>query len=120
MSLLPYILFQAQRQSEALQKAFLPTFFSEKSRLTFLLGGQLHALAVVQDALAQAQVLGGALQQLIVRQELQALLQAHLLGGRQAQGVVGAGSAHVGQLLLLAHVDGDVLALGVSPTIMPA
>ena len=39
----------------------------------------LHPIAVVQNPLAQPQVLRGDLQQLVVRQELQALLQACLL-----------------------------------------
>ena len=76
------------------------------------LGCLAHAGAVVQQALAEAEVLGGALQQLIVGQELQALLQGHGPGGGETQGVVRAGGAHIGQLLLLAHVDGDVLRLG--------
>ena len=42
----------------------------------------------------------------------QTLLQAHLLGGHQPQRLVGAAGPHVGQLLLLADVDGDVLAPG--------
>ena len=38
---------------------------------------RLHALLVVQNGLAHPQALGGDLQQLVVRQELQTLLQAH-------------------------------------------
>ena len=67
---------------------------------------------MVQNALAQAQVLRGDLQQLVVGQKFQALLQGHLPGRDQPQGLVGAGGPHVGQLLLLADVDGDVLLLG--------
>ena len=52
------------------------------------------------------------LEQLVVGEELEALLQAHLLGRDETQRVVRAGSAHVRQLLLLAHVDRDVLLLG--------
>ena len=37
----------------------------------------LHADLMVEDTLAQAEVFGGDLQQLVVSQELQALLQAH-------------------------------------------
>ena len=36
---------------------------------------RLHAPLVVQDGLADAEVLGGDLQQLVIRQEFQALLQ---------------------------------------------
>ena len=67
---------------------------------------------MVQDGLADAEVLGGDLQQLVVRQELQALLQAHLPGRHQTQSVIAAGGTGVGQLLLLADVHHDVLLLG--------
>ena len=50
----------------------------------------LHALVVVQDLLADAQILRGDLQQLVLCQELQAALQAQLADGDQAQSVVGA------------------------------
>ena len=72
----------------------------------------LHPLLMVQNPLADAQTLGGDLQQLVVRQELQALLQAQDPMGHQAQGLVAAAGPHIGQLLLLADVDGDVLLLG--------
>ena len=72
----------------------------------------LHTQAVVKDALAQTQVLGGDLQKLIVGKELKALLKAHLAGRHKAQSLVGAGSAHIGQLLLAADVYGDILGLG--------
>ena len=74
--------------------------------------GGLHAQLFVEDRLADAQVLGRDLKQLVVGEELEALLQAHLLGRDKAQRVVRAGSAHVRELLLLAHVDRDVLLLG--------
>ena len=51
----------------------------------------LHALFVVEDGLADAQALGGDLQQLVVGQELQTLLQTQAAGRHQAQGLVGAG-----------------------------
>ena len=60
----------------------------------------LHALVVVQDLLADAQILRGDLQQLILCQELQAALQAQLADGDQAQSVVGAGRTGVGQVLV--------------------
>ena len=78
----------------------------------FVAVGGLHAQLFVEDRLADAQVLGRDLKQLVVGEELEALLQAHLLGRDKAQRVVRAGSAHVRQLLLLAHVDRDVLLLG--------
>ena len=74
--------------------------------------GSLHALFVVENGLAHAQALGGDLQQLVIGQELQALLQAQLPGRHQAQGLVGPGGPHIGHLLLLADVDGNVLLLG--------
>ena len=74
--------------------------------------GGLHPLLVVQDGLAHPQALGRDLQQLVVRQELQALLQTHLPGRHQPQRLVGAGGPHIGHLLLAAHVDRDILLLG--------
>ena len=65
---------------------------------------------MVQDALADAQVLGGDFQQLVGRQELKAALEAEFGDGHQTQGVVAAGGAGVGQVLRLADVDRDVLA----------
>ena len=65
----------------------------------------LHALVVVQDLLADAQILRGDLQQLILCQELQAALQAQLADGDQAQSVIGTGSTGIGQVLGLADVD---------------
>ena len=53
----------------------------------------LHPVAVVQDALAQPEVLRGALQQLVVSQELQALLQRHLAGRDEAPGAQTAADA---------------------------
>ena len=73
---------------------------------------RFHTLFVVQNGLAHPQALGSDLQQLVVRQEFQALLQAHLHGGSEPQGIVGAGGTGVGQLLLLAHVHRHVLAAG--------
>ena len=65
---------------------------------------------MVQDLLADAQVLRGDLQQLVLCQELQAALQAQLADGDQAQSVVGAGRTGVGQVLGLADVHVHILA----------
>ena len=80
----------------------------ESSLLQLALG--LHALVVVQDLLADAQILRGDLQQLILCQELQAALQAQLADGDQAQSVIGTGSTGIGQVLGLADVDIHILA----------
>ena len=82
--------------------------------------GGLHTLLVIQDGLAHTQALGRDLQQLVVRQKLQTLLQTHLAGRYQTQCLIGTGGAHIGHLLLLAHVDRNVLLLGETPTIMPS
>ena len=71
----------------------------------------LHAALVVENALADAQALGRDLEQLVVREELQALLQTQLARRHEAQRVVRAGGTGIGQLLFLADVDGDVLLL---------
>jgi GNAT superfamily N-acetyltransferase len=56
---------------------------------------------VVQHPLAEAQGLGGDLQQLVVRQKLHALLQAHDPGRHQPQGLVRAGGALLDRALEL-------------------
>src|SRR5699024_2278336 len=80
--------------------------------LFVLFAGGLHAQVMVQNALADAQVLRGDLQQFVGGQKLQAGLQAQLGHRGQAQRVVAAGSAGVGQVLGFADVDGDVVAGG--------
>ena len=62
----------------------------------------LHALVVVQDLLADTQVLRGDLQQLVLSKELEAALEAQLADGDEAQSVVRAGSTGIGQVLGLA------------------
>ncbi len=64
---------------------------------------------MIQLPLTDAQALGGALQELVIRQELQALLQRQNSGRGQADGIVGAGGPHIGQLFALADVDGHIL-----------
>ena len=68
---------------------------------------------MVQLALADTNGLGGDLQQLVLRQKLQRFLQAEDAGRHQPQGVIAAGGAGVGQVLGLADIYGDILALGV-------
>ena len=99
-----------------------PTALAVCCCLLFLAAvGGLHALFVVEDGLADTGDSPCDLQQLVVGQKLQALLQAHLPGRHQPQGIVGAGGPGVGQLLFLADVDGDVLLLGAgTPTTMPS
>ena len=64
---------------------------------------------MVEDGLADAQGVGRDFEKLVIGEELKALLKAHLAGRHKAQGFVGAGGAHIGQLLFLADVDGHVL-----------
>ncbi len=52
-------------------------------KLLILFAGGLHAQVVVQNALADAQVLGGDFKQLIGSQELKAALEAELGNGHQ-------------------------------------
>ena len=86
-------------------------FYGEGQRDELLhLALGLHALLVVEDLLADAQVLGSDLQQLVLSQELEAALEAQLADGDEAQSVVRAGSTGIGQVLGLADVDIDVLA----------
>ena len=86
-------------------------FYGEGQRDELLhLALGLHALLVVEDLLADAQVLGSDLQQLVLSQELEAALEAQLADGDEAQSVVRAGSTGIGQVLGLADVDIDILA----------
>ena len=57
------------------------------------------SLQRIQDLLADTQMLRRNLQQLIRINELQCLLQAHYLGRRQLQRVIGTGSTGIRQLL---------------------
>jgi len=59
-------------------------------------------------------VSGGDLDQLVVPDELQGLFQGHLSGSIQTHGLLGGGGAHVGDVLLLADVDIQVIG----PTVL--
>src|SRR5581483_66353 len=78
-----------------------------------LSGSGLRAAAVVfvEDDLAQAEVLGGNLEALVVVEELQALFQRELPRRREQDRVVGGVGAHVGELLALGDVDHQVAGL---------
>ena len=71
----------------------------------------LHSQTVVEDALAQAQILRRDLKKLVIGEEFEALLKAELSGRDEAQSLVRAGCAGIGQVLGAAHVDGDVIGL---------
>lgn len=74
----------------------------EGKQLLLQLALGLHALVVVQDLLADAQILRGDLQQLIPCQELQAALQAQLAyRGSGAERFIGTGSAEAVRCLVL-------------------
>ena len=68
----------------------------------------LHAHAVIQNALAQAQRLGCDFQKFVVCKEFQTLFQTEVSGRCQAQRFVTAGGTHIGQLLLLADITSYV------------
>src|SRR4029453_7961848 len=67
----------------------------------------------VQDLLAQAELGGGDLDQLVGADPLDGLLQRQHGGRDQADGLVGGVGAEVGLLLLAGRVDVDVLGAGV-------
>lgn len=79
---------------------------------SLLLVDCLHTLGVGEDALADTQVLRSYFQQLVLTDELHALLQAHTLVGSQTQGVIRTGRTHIGNMLLLADIDCHILTLG--------
>ena len=64
---------------------------------------------MIEDALSQAQILGGDLQQFIVRKEFKTLLKGELFGRNKAKRLVRPGSARVGQMLGAAYVHGNVV-----------
>ena len=63
------------------------------------------AIDLGQVALAEPDVLRRHLEQLVIGEEVEALLERHLGGGCEPDHDVGVGGAHVGLLLLLADVD---------------
>src|SRR6478609_10626374 len=70
-------------------------------------------VGLAEDDLADPDRLGRDLDALVLAAELQRLLQAEPARGHQALEHLGAGGAHVGELLLLADVDVHVLRAGV-------
>ena len=60
-------------------------------------------------ALADADVVGGDLNQLIVIDEFHGLLQTHFDGRRQNQVFIGAGRTNVGQLLAFNRIHRQVV-----------
>ena len=66
-------------------------FYGEGQRDELLhLALGLHALLVIEDLLADAQVLGSDLQQLVLSKELEAALEAQLADGDEAQSIIRA------------------------------
>jgi hypothetical protein len=68
-----------------------------------------EALGRIQDLLTDTKVCGSYLQQFVGIDEVQSLLQRQDFGRCQTQSFVSAGGTGVGQLLLLADIDLDVL-----------
>src|SRR5690349_10843453 len=69
------------------------------------------ALVRIEEALADADRLGGHLDELVVLDVGDRLLQAHALRRRQANALVLARGAEVGELLRLQGIDLEVLGL---------
>ena len=63
----------------------------------------------MQNLLAQAQRLRGHFHQFIVGDELDRLFKIKRLVRHEAEGVIGAGSTHIGQLLFADHVYVEVV-----------
>src|SRR6202165_5830552 len=76
---------------------------------------ELDAVTRAQHALSHPDALGRHLDQLVVLDEVEALLERHLAGRNQLHGGVLGGRPHVGLLLLLGGVDVDVPAAPVEP-----
>ena len=73
----------------------------------------LHTIRMIQNPFADTQCFRSYFQKFVVSKIFQALFQAHLLGGNQSQRVVRTRGAGIGQMLGLAHVDGDILHAGI-------
>ena len=78
------------------------------------LGDFLAALGV-QNLLAEADGLGRDLHQLVLRDVLDGVVQAHVNGRRETNGIVGPVGAEVGELLPFGDVDGEVAGAAVPP-----
>src|ERR1700694_3951832 len=76
---------------------------------------ELDAVARAQHALSHPDALGRHLDQLVVLDEIEALLERHLAGRHQLDGGVLGGGPHARFLLLLGGVDVDVPAAPVEP-----
>src|SRR5215210_2933859 len=66
-----------------------------------------------EDLLAQANGLRCDLDELVLTNIFEGLLERQLAQGREVEGVVGAGGADVGELLVLANVDVEVVLTAV-------
>lgn len=75
----------------------------------FLLAVFALALDGVELALAEAEMLGGDLEKLVVEQEIETLLETELSVGSKLDGTVGSVSAHISELLFAADVDVEVV-----------
>ena len=64
---------------------------------------------LLQNFFAQAERLGRDLDHFIVGDEFDGLLQVEIAVGHQADGLIGAGGAHVGHVLFADDVDVEVL-----------
>ena len=80
-------------------------------RLLFLCLG-LGSQGVIKDTLSDTYGLGCYLQQLIICDELKAVLKGKLSGRYKSQCIIGAAGTGIGQVLLLADIYYKILYLG--------
>src|SRR5581483_10766418 len=97
------------------KKRRFPSGMTRRKATTILLDGLVAAGAAVglENFFAQAEGFGGDFYEFVVGDELDGLLEGQLLVGDEAEGLVGARCAHVGELLFADSVDVEVVVAGV-------
>ena len=103
-----WLQFYYKRKQNAIEKFKIKKIFF--SRLSAVAHQRFHPQAVIQNTLSQPQVLRGHFQQLIICEELQALLETEGARRNQPQRLVRAGSTCIGQMLGAAYIHGNILS----------
>ena len=105
--LLLEFLLQPARPASVSRLQLFESFSQLPDRL--LLKLLLHAEAVIENALADSQMLRCDLKQLILSQIFEAVFQRHILRRDQAERIIAAACTGIGQMLSLADIDNNIL-----------
>ena len=104
--LLLEFLLQPARPASVSRLQLFESFSQLPDRL--LLKLLLHAEAVIENALADSQMLRCDLKQLILSQIFEAVFQRHILRRDQAERIIAAACTGIGQMLSLADIYNKV------------